>query len=191
MAKALIRPRRRPGSLCGPAAPAPSSAPARRKGSGVHESGSIPARADELLGSAGLASRWRAATSGGSSRWPRPRRNCRSASSIPAAVPRRRISPERQRFTLRCVWRTISIMNSHAFVDARVSLKGPQPEAGDGQGVGEALPERRPAPRCVVSSWRASASRAASVARWSRSSQAARAADFKVPRLWAGFSRPG
>jgi hypothetical protein len=43
-----------------------------------------------------------------------------SATSIPAAVQRLRISPSRQNFTLRCVWRTISIIDSHGFVDASV-----------------------------------------------------------------------
>jgi hypothetical protein len=39
-------------------------------------------------------------------------------SSMPAAVQRRAISPDDQRFTLRWVWRTISIIDSHGLVDS-------------------------------------------------------------------------
>jgi hypothetical protein len=52
-------------------------------------------------------------------------RNCRSASSMPAAVQRRAISPELQRFTLRWVRRTISIIDSHGLVDSSVRLRLP------------------------------------------------------------------
>ena len=45
-------------------------------------------------------------------------RNCFSASSIPAAVQRRPISPEDQCLTLRWVVRTVSIIDSHGFVDS-------------------------------------------------------------------------
>ena len=48
------------------------------------------------------------------------RRNCCSATSMPAAVQRLRMSPSCQRFTLRWVWRTISIMLSHGFVEQSV-----------------------------------------------------------------------
>ena len=44
----------------------------------------------------------------------------RSASSIPAAVQRRHISPERQRLTLRLVRRTHSIIDSQGLVEASV-----------------------------------------------------------------------
>ena len=43
-------------------------------------------------------------------------RNCCSASSIPAAVQRRHMSPDCQRLTLRLVRRTISIIDSIGFV---------------------------------------------------------------------------
>ena len=44
-------------------------------------------------------------------------RNCCSATSMPAAVQRLRMSPSRQRFTLRWVWRTISIIDSIGLVE--------------------------------------------------------------------------
>ena len=47
-------------------------------------------------------------------------RNCCSATSMPAAVQRLRMSPSCQRFTLRWVWRTISIIDSHGFVERSV-----------------------------------------------------------------------
>src|SRR6266540_3468751 len=49
-------------------------------------------------------------------------RNCRSASSMPAAVQRRHMSPDCQRFTLREVRRTISIIDSHGFVDCTLVI---------------------------------------------------------------------
>jgi hypothetical protein len=49
------------------------------------------------------------------------RRNWRSASSIPAAVQRSAISPDRQRLTLRLVRRTHSIIDSHGLVEASVA----------------------------------------------------------------------
>src|SRR5436309_14488040 len=51
-------------------------------------------------------------------------RSCRSASSMPAAVQRSAISPDDQRFTLRWVRRTISIIDSHGFVLSSVRLQG-------------------------------------------------------------------
>lgn len=48
------------------------------------------------------------------------RRNWFSASSIPAAVQRGRMSPDCQDFTFRCVWRTISIIDSQVFVELSV-----------------------------------------------------------------------
>ncbi len=53
-------------------------------------------------------------------------RNCRSASSMPAAVQRSAISPDDQRLTLRCVRRTISIIDSHGFVDSSVRFSLPR-----------------------------------------------------------------
>ena len=44
---------------------------------------------------------------------------------MPAAVQRLRMSPSCQRFTLRCVWRTISIMLSHGFVEHSVLASWP------------------------------------------------------------------
>ena len=78
------------------------------------------------------------------------RRNCCSATSIPAAVQRLRVSPSCQRFTLRWVRRTISIMLSHGFVEhsvfasppviasrISVSVSGhPLPQRGGGIGPG-------------------------------------------------------
>ena len=48
------------------------------------------------------------------------RRSRRSASGLSAAVQRNLISPEDQRLTLRCVRRTISIIDSHGLVDSSV-----------------------------------------------------------------------
>lgn len=48
------------------------------------------------------------------------RRNCRPASSMPAAVQRSAISPDCQRLTLREVQRTHSIIGSHGLVDSSV-----------------------------------------------------------------------
>ena len=53
-------------------------------------------------------------------------RNWRSASSIPAAVHRSPISPEDQFLTLRCVVRTMSIIDSHGFVDSKVRRSLPR-----------------------------------------------------------------
>jgi len=44
---------------------------------------------------------------------------------MPAAVQRSAISPDDQRFTLRWVRRTISIIDSHGFVDSSVRLSEP------------------------------------------------------------------
>src|SRR5437867_3791600 len=52
-------------------------------------------------------------------------RNCRSASSMPAAVQRSAISPDDQRSTVRWVRRTISIIDSHGFVDSSVRFSEP------------------------------------------------------------------
>jgi hypothetical protein len=52
-------------------------------------------------------------------------RNCRSASSIPAAVQRSAISPDCQRLTLGLVRRTHSIIDSHGFVEASVRFNEP------------------------------------------------------------------
>ena len=49
-------------------------------------------------------------------------RNWASASSMPAAVQRRHMSPFCQRLTLRLVRRTHSIIDSHGFVEASVRL---------------------------------------------------------------------
>src|SRR5215213_8924125 len=76
--------------------------------------------------------------------WPMMRRNWASASSIPAAVQRRHMSPDCQRLTLRLMRRTVSIIDSHGFVEASVRLSGPRtPEAGDGEGLLEAFAQRR------------------------------------------------
>src|SRR3974377_1152528 len=53
------------------------------------------------------------------------RRNCCSATSIPAAVQRLRMSPSRQRLTLRWVYRTISIIDSQQFVEHSVLASCP------------------------------------------------------------------
>jgi hypothetical protein len=52
-------------------------------------------------------------------------RNCRSTSSMPAAVQRSAISPVDQRFTLRWVRRTISSIDSHGFVLSSVRFSEP------------------------------------------------------------------
>src|SRR3954451_896086 len=52
-------------------------------------------------------------------------RNCRSASSMPAAVQRSAISPDDHRFTLRWVRRTISIIDSQGLVLSSVRLSEP------------------------------------------------------------------
>jgi hypothetical protein len=52
-------------------------------------------------------------------------RNWRSASNMPAAVQRRHMSPECQRFTLREVRRTISIIDSQGLVDWSVCFSDP------------------------------------------------------------------
>jgi hypothetical protein len=57
--------------------------------------------------------------------WPITRRNWRSASNMPAAVHLRAISPEDQRFTLRCVRRTISIMDSIGWLTPACALSCP------------------------------------------------------------------
>jgi hypothetical protein len=44
---------------------------------------------------------------------------------MPAAVQRRHMSPDCQRFTLREVRRTVSIIDSHGFVDCSVRLSDP------------------------------------------------------------------
>ena len=53
-------------------------------------------------------------------------RNWRSASSMPAAVQRRHMSPFCQRLTLRLMRRTVSIIDSHGFVEASVRLSRPR-----------------------------------------------------------------
>ena len=71
------------------------------------------------------------------------RRNCRSASSMPAAVQRSAISPDCQRLTLRLVRRTHSIIDSQGFVEASVRFRVPRdPEAGEGERLVESLAQR-------------------------------------------------
>jgi hypothetical protein len=53
-------------------------------------------------------------------------RNWPAASSMPAAVQRRHMSPLDQRLTLRLVRRTVSIIDSHEFADASVCLSWPR-----------------------------------------------------------------
>ena len=53
-------------------------------------------------------------------------RNWASASSMPAAVQRGRLSPFCQRLTLRATRRTVSIIDSHGFVEASVRLSRPR-----------------------------------------------------------------
>src|SRR3954454_19702220 len=53
-------------------------------------------------------------------------RNWRSASSMPAAVQRRHMSPFCQRLTLRLVRRTVSIIDSQGLVEASVRLSRPR-----------------------------------------------------------------
>src|SRR3954447_10108429 len=61
-------------------------------------------------------------------------RNWVSASSMPAAVQRRHMSPFCQRLTLRLTRRTVSIIDSHGFVEASVRLSRPRtPTTRDGQ----------------------------------------------------------
>jgi len=57
--------------------------------------------------------------------YPTIRRNCCSAWSIPAAVHRLRMSPSRQRLTLRWVGRTISIIDSMGLVEESVLARLP------------------------------------------------------------------
>jgi len=72
---------------------------------------------DMVTGSAALASFARSAC-------PITRRNCRSASSIPAAVQRSAMSPDCQCLTLRELRRTHSIIGSHGLV-ASVRFSAP------------------------------------------------------------------
>src|SRR5438128_5187504 len=82
-------------------------------------------------------------------------RNCFSASSMPAAVQHSAVSPDDQRFTLRWVRRTISIIDSHGLVDsfeasaacARVSLT-----TDSRQVSAECSPERSARARLVLGS---------------------------------------
>src|SRR4051812_42154642 len=53
-------------------------------------------------------------------------RNWLSARSMPAAVQRRHMSPFCQRLTLRLTRRTVSIIDSHGFVEASVRLSRPR-----------------------------------------------------------------
>src|SRR4051812_35610397 len=53
-------------------------------------------------------------------------RNCARASSMPAAVQRRHMSPLCQRLRLRLTRRTVSIIDSHGFVEASVRLRRPR-----------------------------------------------------------------
>ena len=69
-------------------------------------------------------------------------RNCRSASSTPAAVQRSAISPELQRFTLRCVQRTISIIDSIGFVLERPLEVAADAEPGERERLLHPLAER-------------------------------------------------
>jgi hypothetical protein len=69
-------------------------------------------------------------------------RNCRSASSMPAAVQRSAISPEFQRFTLRCVQRTISIIDSIGFVLERPLEVAADAEPGERERLLHPLAER-------------------------------------------------
>src|SRR5919201_2554095 len=69
-------------------------------------------------------------------------RNCRSASSMPAAVQRRVISPELQRFTLRWVRRTISIIDSHVGRLERALEVAADGEPRQRQRLLESFPER-------------------------------------------------
>ena len=71
------------------------------------------------------------------------RRNCRSASSIPAAVQRSAISPDCQRLTLRLVRRTHSIIDSHGLVEASVRFNEPvTPRRVSVERLGDPLPQR-------------------------------------------------
>src|ERR687898_3145169 len=58
--------------------------------------------------------------------WPMMRRNWRSASSMPAAVQRRHISPDCQCLTFLEERRTHSIIDSHGFVEASVFFRLPR-----------------------------------------------------------------
>src|SRR6266700_2633256 len=70
-------------------------------------------------------------------------RNWRSASSMPAAVQRSAISPDDQRLTLRWVRRTISIIDSHGFVDSSVRFSvAADAEPGERQRLLDAFAQR-------------------------------------------------
>ena len=115
-------------------------------------------------------------------------RNWCSASSMPAAVQRRHMSPFCQRLTLRLMRRTVSIIDSHGFVEASVRLSRPRDaEAGDGQRLlacpRAATRRRRDAVRASSSASTRSWSSARS---WSSSAHAARSR-----RRTSGRSRSG
>src|SRR5215210_501443 len=114
-------------------------------------------------------------------------RNWRSASSMPAAVQRRHISPEDQRFTLRDERRTHSIMDSQGFVEERVALSAPETPRRFTVSV-SASPSRSDAaaPGCERSSSHARASRRSWAVSWSASAHAERNL-----RLTVGRSRSG
>jgi hypothetical protein len=62
---------------------------------------------------------------------------------MPAAVQRRRMSPSRQRLTLRWVRRTVEIIDSIGFVEQSVRLSAPlTPGAGEGERLLEVLAQR-------------------------------------------------
>jgi hypothetical protein len=111
----------------------------------------------------------------------------RSASSMPAAVQRRHMSPFCQRLTLRLVARQIAIIDSIGFVEDNVFQSCSWTPRRYNVTV-SARPSRSDAaaPGCECASSPASASKGSSAARWSVSFQAARSL-----RLTAGRSRSG
>src|SRR3954466_5456791 len=120
-------------------------------------------------------SRSTASASLGQSVWPMILRNWRSASSMPAAVHRRHMSPFCQRLTLRLVRRTVSIIDSHGLGDASVRLSWPATPSLVIVSV-SAMPSRSDAaaPGSVRASSSASTRNRSSACSWSSSAQAPR-----------------
>src|SRR6266536_3158123 len=109
------------------------------------------------------------------SRWPLTRRKLLWASARPAAVQRMRMSPERQRLTLRWVSRTVPIIDSMGFVEQSVRLSAPLTPRRVSVSVSSSPSLSDPAASgWLRSSIRSSALSAASACAWSWSDHALR-----------------
>ncbi len=105
------------------------------------------------------------------------RRNWRSASSIPAAVQRRAISPDCQRLTFLLVRRTHSIIDSIGLVEASVRASGPL------------IPRRVRVSVSAIPSRREAAARGAAMAAMQRS-EGERKRSHRVSVLLTGAQGP-